>query len=831
MKRTNPSKGKGINPGFVPISWDEAMDTIATKLMELRANNETHKFALLRGRYSNALQGIIYDAFPKVFGTPNNISHSAICAEAEKFGAYYTEGQWAYRSYDLENTDCLVIWGADPLSSNRHLPYTIKMLPKILERGGKIITIDPRLSTSSLKSNIWLPIKPGQDGALASAIAHVILTDGNWHKSFVGDFIDGINKFIANMTVDEGSFAETHSLGIVKWWNLELKDKTPAWAASITGITESKIVEAARAMASAAPKTCVWLGPGACMSPRGAYAAMAIHALNGLLGSADNEGGTYYKPSITVGSLPSTSAYQDDIAKAGLTQKKIDQRGTIKFPALASGKSGGGVVSNRVAQAVIDSNPYDIKVMIGYWVNYAFSGYQSGLWHEALKKVPFYVHIGTNACEMSNFADIVLPAAHHATEKLSGSDNSGNLLSYVSIQQPVIQPLWDVKSDESEIPWLLAVKLKEKGFSKLFDYFVTEFKDPDIGTIPADEKQFTLFATMRFCKDAYDKVGGWDMFKTIGVTHYGPHSFRNSWSNMKTVSKKFEFYSETLKKALKEHADKHTTSIDDVLTQCNITAQGDTAFVPHYEPPLRIGSKAGYPLEFVDYKSRLNREGRTANLAWYHEFKKVDTGDVSWEDVLKINPDDAKSLNLKDGDMIKLSSETGSGIMKIKIWPGIVPGTVTKCYGQGHDRYGRIASKDFMKAEPRGASNNDFLPAEYDRLSGSSARNGGYFGVRIDPVTSVRSPKIIEGFDLRPIYPNPVSSSVVIASIYAASPSNIQLELFNSVGQKVGDGTTIRVDSGNHTIPINLHELSSGTYFVRMVSGDFTKSQKFIVKR
>ena len=48
MKRTNPQKGRGVDPKFVPISWDEAMDIIADKMMELRKNNETQKFMLLR---------------------------------------------------------------------------------------------------------------------------------------------------------------------------------------------------------------------------------------------------------------------------------------------------------------------------------------------------------------------------------------------------------------------------------------------------------------------------------------------------------------------------------------------------------------------------------------------------------------------------------------------------------------------------------------------------------------------------------------------------------------------------------------------------------------
>ncbi|MFQ5792008.1 MAG: molybdopterin-dependent oxidoreductase, partial [Acidobacteriota bacterium] len=99
MKRTNPEKGRGVDPKFVPITWDEALETIADKILELRANGEAHKYMLMRGRYTY-MRDMIYDAMTKIIGSPNNISHSAICAEAEKFGPYYTEGLWDYRDYD-----------------------------------------------------------------------------------------------------------------------------------------------------------------------------------------------------------------------------------------------------------------------------------------------------------------------------------------------------------------------------------------------------------------------------------------------------------------------------------------------------------------------------------------------------------------------------------------------------------------------------------------------------------------------------------------------------------------------------------------------------------
>ena len=81
-------------------------------------------------------------------------------------------------------------------------------------------------------------------------------------------------------------------------------------------------------------------------------------------------------------------------------------------------------------------------------------------------------------------------------------------------------------------------------------------------------------------------------------------------------------------------------------------------------------------------------------------------------------------LGIKNGDKIKLISPTGELECTAKLWEGVRPGTVAKAYGQGHWAYGRVAAKEFGQV-PRGGSNNAIIPADYDRLSGSSA----YYGV------------------------------------------------------------------------------------------------------
>ncbi|MGE9269743.1 MAG: molybdopterin-dependent oxidoreductase, partial [Verrucomicrobiales bacterium] len=267
MKRTNPKKGRNEDPGFVPISWDEALDIIADKMIALRDTGETHKFLYMRGRYSY-MRDLLYSAMPKIYGSPNGISHSAICAEAEKFGAYYTQGFWDYRDYDLEHTNYVLCWGADPLASNRQVPHAINIWGRVLDQGN-VAVVDPRLSATAAKANEWLPVIPGEDSALAVAMAHVILVDGKWSREFVGDFSDSVNRVVPGEEVDETSFTEIYTNGVVRWWNLELKDRTPEWAAERTGIPADQIRRVARGFADAAPRAISWVSPGAAMQARG----------------------------------------------------------------------------------------------------------------------------------------------------------------------------------------------------------------------------------------------------------------------------------------------------------------------------------------------------------------------------------------------------------------------------------------------------------------------------------------------------------------------------------------------------------------------------------
>jgi anaerobic selenocysteine-containing dehydrogenase len=320
--------------------------------------------------------------------------------------------------------------------------------------------------------------------------------------------------------------------------------------------------------------------------------------------------------------------------------------------------------------------------------------------------------------------------------------NKQNMYGYLSIEQPCVDTLFEAKNDETEITWELAQVLADKGFKKLADYYRIECCDPYNGNQPTNAEEFGINVVKIFSQPAWDPsaaaagddIKKWADFIKTGVWNSDRVTYKKHYSDFGTKTGKFEFYSETLREILLDHCNDYKTDVNSLMEACDYEARDGLAFVPHYESPKRAGDEDEYPYIFSDHRSRLNREGRSANTTWYQEFKDSDPGDEAWEDVLKINPKDMEKLGLVDGDTVRVQSETGDVTTTAKGWEGTREGVVVKCYGQGHWAYGSVAAKDYAKAKPRGANNNEILVAQWEHLSSSTARHGGNTRVKITKV-------------------------------------------------------------------------------------------------
>jgi anaerobic selenocysteine-containing dehydrogenase len=306
------------------------------------------------------------------------------------------------------------------------------------------------------------------------------------------------------------------------------------------------------------------MGPGVAMHPRGTYSGDGRACAQRPAGLHRHRRRRLAKQQRAHGQVPSADKYVDDLAKTASKGKKLDGRGAKDMPAMMNAKPGSGVVTNNVANGML-KDPGAVKVFLSSWSNFNFSCTGADRWDRAMAKVPFFVHMVTNPSEMTQFADIVLPSTFNSAEGWSIVGNMGNGHGYVSIQQAAVKRLWDVKQEETEVMWLLAEKLKAKGFPNLFDYYANEFKDPETGKAPTTALEFSEIAT-KITSSAIWKakeplkgdaaITSWADFKAKGMFSGPKYTLKKGWGGkFATATKKFEFYSETLKKGLVEHAE------------------------------------------------------------------------------------------------------------------------------------------------------------------------------------------------------------------------------------------------------------------------------------
>lgn len=769
LRRRNPRKGRGVDPQFEPVTWDEALDEIADRMMALRETGHPERLALAKGR-STGINEVLTRVLPEIYGTPNSFNHDSICADAEKLATGAMDGTYDYHDYDWERLECAILWGADPIASNRQKPHARRALPEALRRGATVYVVDPRRSmTAELverearragaggpeacdsftrncpDAGCWVPVVPGTDGALASAIARVILAEGLWNRDYVGDFKDGENLFAEASqlkgAVDESSFRERLTHGVCAWWNEELFDKTPEWAETETGVPASLIVQMARMFAGAGQRAVSWISPGVAMSARGLYSGMACYALNGLVGSVGAEGGVLAFPSLPVEKLPSTEPYSDEVARRACSQPRVDVPQRADFLCAKAGRAHRAPVTNLIPEAIEGGR---VDTLVAYWCNFPFSCTGARRWERALEKLPFLVYATTHISEMSQFADIVLPACHHLFETWGFARCRQNKRSSVVLEQPCVEAFGESRNDEAGLAFSLAEKLADRGFPAVLDYFQRECADPCTGVPPTSGDELAEYAlkamTTPFWRpdgagDAGVSERAWRGFLAKGLWETDPvrgHQKGETPSPLLTPTGRFEFESGALRRAFEEHARRFGLDPEGAAASLGYGARGRKSLVPHYESPVRKESESEFPFVFSQHRSIVNLEGRSANAPLYHKLKRLDPGDEPGDDVVKIHPTDMERLGLRSGDMVRISSPEGSIVVHAKAWDGTRPGVVVKCYGQGHWAYGHVAARDLEQGIPRGGNNNEIIPAEWERASGATARHGGLVRVRIE---------------------------------------------------------------------------------------------------
>lgn len=700
MKRTNPNKSRNEDPKFAPISWDEALDILAARLNALRDKGEQHRFAIITGRgWGESDAGLLGD-FGKLYGTPNaTLGHSSMCSDASKKAKQALDGNYSYNAYDYRNTNYLLNFGASFLEAYRPYNNNMQIWGHIRTKAPKtkVTVVDIRVTTTGAAADHLLLVKPGTDGALALAIAHVLLTEGLWDKKFVGDFVDGLNHFKTGEPLDPATFSERWTKGLIEWWNAELKDRTPQWAARITTLPEKQILSVAREFGRTRPAMAIFeRGPTA--HTNAVYNGLAIHSLNALVGSMYAVGGLMNQMGVPYGKMPFSAAeHVDDVAKAADARKmpRIDRVKTKDWP-LASN------MIQEIAQNHVEGKPYKLDTVIFYLTNPIFSTPDCTSWERALKDV-FVIATSPFPDETALFADLVLPDSTYLERLQDCPTYPAQGYPVTSLRVPAIKPLHDTRTFGDTIIGLgKRIKGSMGEYYKKVDNVENVIRHLAKGfeKNPGDNgvKDFESWVEKGVWYKKpylYRQIAG-EFYEWDGVDYRKPMSAEDVKKRLlKTESGKFE-----LKSSYLDHY------AEFIAAKMGIAA--DRVGFPQWIAPKYTGNG---DLHFVTPKTAMHAEGRSANIPHAVALYQPVAGGRN-QTFVEIHPETARKRGIKNGDLVKITSNVGSITSRARLYPAARPDTVVLPFGFGHWGQGRWAKNRLS------GNVSEIIPNVSDPISG-----------------------------------------------------------------------------------------------------------------
>jgi anaerobic selenocysteine-containing dehydrogenase len=261
MRRVGP-KGSGR---FAPVSWDEAMDEIASRFAEAEARHGSE--TVWPYYYAGTMGFVMRDGINRLRHAKRySGQHSTICTTLAWTGWITATG--ALRGVDpreMAKSDVVVIWGTNPVNTQVNvMTHAVKARK---ERGAKIVAVDTYNNGTAKQADMFLCVKPGTDAALACGVMHVLLRDGLADWDYMRQYADDPDGLAAH-----------------------LESRTPQWAEAICGVPAEQIEAFAR-LVGTTPRTFFRLGYGFCRGRNGAVAMHAAASIATVTGAWSHEGG------------------------------------------------------------------------------------------------------------------------------------------------------------------------------------------------------------------------------------------------------------------------------------------------------------------------------------------------------------------------------------------------------------------------------------------------------------------------------------------------------------------------------------------------------------
>ncbi len=618
---------------FERIGWDEALDRVAAEIRRVR---DTYGPGALfipygTGAYSNTngspLARRLLNLAGGCLGTEN--SYSWACTNRATPTVYGTRITGNQRQ-DWVNTRYLLMWGWNPaeMIDGTNSAWFVK---KAREAGTRVVAIDPRKTLSAVGlADEWIPIRPGTDAAMMSAMANVMIREDLYDREFVKTHCVGFDAATMPEGAEEEESYEDYILG-----RRDGVEKTPLWAQAITGVPAETIERIAREFATAGP---AHLCQGYGMQRR-AYGEQVVRAGCVLAAITGNVG------------IPGGGA-----SGLGLPAPDGGTRWT-RFPECANPHPAAipvaawteAVLRGREmgpADGVIgaDRLTSDIKLIYAVASNCLINQHmdinRSARILRDESKVEFLVVQDQFLTPTARFADLVLPAC--TAFETWGLQDGWKFSDELLLMPKLVEPLGESRSDYR----ICAGVAERLGIGDAY----TEGRD-ERGWV---DHILTLY------RDRFPDVPGVDEFEASGIGVYAL-----------TVTEPAIAFADFRKDPDAHPLDTPSGKVEIFSMELHALGRPDEIpavpkYIEEWESPF--GSQAGrYPLQAVGSHSLSRVHSTHANNPWLAE---------AFPQRVFLNPIDARARDIRDGDLVRVENERGAMVIPCRVTNRIMPGVV-----------------------------------------------------------------------------------------------------------------------------------------------------------
>jgi anaerobic selenocysteine-containing dehydrogenase len=492
----------------------------------------------------------------------------------------------------------------------------------------RFVQIEPRLSVTAIKSDEWVPVQPGTEGALALGLAWVILDERLYDRTFVSE----------------------HCYGFEPWSEAVQQSYSPPRVSDLTGVPEETIKRLAREFAGTRPSIAVG-GEAVSRGTNGLASQLAIQSLNALVGSIDVPGGIMMQRPSPLTPLPPVQ--MDEVTTQGLDQPRID--GAENYVAAPS-------VPDSIPGAILRGTPYPLEALLLYRANPVHDLANAGAWREALDKVPLIVSFDEFIEDSDLYADYILPNHTFLERWIAAQVYPSVGYAMLAVGQPAVDPLYDTRASGDvlielarQIGGAPAASFPWHDYSELLRFVTSGLMSSERGSISAataDEFWNELAARGVWADSPYIFAGG-------------SEGEPEQWDSvLRTPSGKFEFTPQALEQAA-------------------------IAAPPYYEPPEYAGDEGEFPFSLQLFTLMSQGIGPGAsNLPHLHSLYGLHVKQF-WSNWLEIEPETAHEMGIEDEDKLWVESPAGRIQVPARLYPGDPHGVVGIPSGLGHANGGQ----------------------------------------------------------------------------------------------------------------------------------------------